>query len=360
MDSETLISCLKMLPASQSVLIRGDHGIGKSQIVRELAASVGKTLIDVRASTMQEGDAVGYPDLEKIKESGVTCFALPSWYIAACKEGCILFLDELNRGLIGVMNGMFQIVLDRELGSDVNGKPIRLHPDTQVIAAVNSGHNYTVNEIDPALLSRFWTVDFKPSVSSWISWAKSNDINPLIIDFIQKNPAHLRTDKEVEPGKKTPDQRAWQKFDTALSHNNIDLSECGGNPPVMLYHLAIGFVGVEAATAIVDFVKSYDSMIKAEDILNKWSKFEKRVAELGAEKHLALIQKISTLSESKNFSAKQITNLKNYFQVLSGELKMLLYHSIIKAKNTNNIEKFHPLVVSEIVDKIDAARKLSK
>jgi peptidyl-tRNA hydrolase len=360
MDSETLINCLKMLPPSQSVLIRGDHGIGKSQIVRELAISVGKPLIDVRASTMQEGDAVGYPDLDKIKELGVTCFALPSWYIAACKEGCILFLDELNRGLIGVMNGMFQIVLDRELGSDADGKPIRLHPDTQVIAAVNSGHNYTVNEIDPALLSRFWTVDYKPSVSSWVSWAKSNNINPLIIEFIEKNPAHLRTDKDVEPGKKTPDQRAWHKFDIALCHNKINLTEHGGSPPAMLYHLALGFFGVEAAMAIVDFVKNYDSVLQAEDVLNKWSKLKDRVVSLDAEKHLALIQKISTFFESKNLSAKQISNLHKYFQILSGELKMLLYGSIIKTKNTKNIEKFHPFVASEIVSKIDAARKLSK
>lgn len=360
MDSKTLISCLKMLPPSQSVLIRGDHGIGKSQIVRELAKSSGKTLIDVRASTMQEGDAVGYPDIEKIKELGVTCFALPSWYMAACREGCILFLDELNRGLVGVMNGMFQIVLDRELGSDSNGKPIRLHPDTQVIAAVNSGHNYTVNEIDPALLSRFWTVDFKPSVASWIDWAKDNGISPLIVDFIKNNPAHLRTDKEVEADKKTPDQRAWEKFNTALSYNKIDLAEHGGNPPDILYSLAMGFVGVEAAAALVDFVKNYESILKAEDVLNKWDKFESRVTALDSEKHLALIQKVAVFFENKKLNAKQIKNLHSYFNVLSGELKMLIYHSLVKTKNQENIGKFSPLVVSEIVGKIDAARKLSK
>jgi len=116
--------------------------------------SKGRVLIDVRASTMQEGDVVGYPDLEKIKTHGVASFALPSWFVRACMEPCTLFLDELNRGLVGVLNGMFQIVLDRELGSGPDGKPLKLHPGTQVVAAVNWGGSYTVNEMDDALLSR--------------------------------------------------------------------------------------------------------------------------------------------------------------------------------------------------------------
>ena len=36
MDAKTLIACLEVLPATQAVLIRGDHGIGKSQIVSQL------------------------------------------------------------------------------------------------------------------------------------------------------------------------------------------------------------------------------------------------------------------------------------------------------------------------------------
>ena len=108
MDALTLVQCMNSMPASQAILVRGDHGVGKSQLVYQLAAKAGKTLIDVRASTMQEGD-MGYPDLEKIKTLGMTCFTLPSWYVRACQEGCILFLDELNRGLIGVLNGMFRM-----------------------------------------------------------------------------------------------------------------------------------------------------------------------------------------------------------------------------------------------------------
>jgi len=358
MDAKTLIACLEVLPATQAVLIRGDHGIGKSQIVSQLNEKKGRVLIDVRASTMQEGDVVGYPDLEKIKTHGVASFALPSWFVRACMEPCTLFLDELNRGLVGVLNGMFQIVLDRELGSGLDGKPLKLHPGTQVVAAVNWGGSYTVNEMDDALLSRFWMQDFKPTVHDWIVWASASGVNTLLIDFIRTNPTHLRPTKTVEPGKKTPDQRAWVKLDETLKHAGIDLEESGGNPPDLLYPIAMGFVGVEAAAALVDYVKNYDALITAEDVLDRWSKFSKRVEELTMEKRLGLIEKIKVHCATNDWSSNQMLNLKKFFDVLSGEAKMNLFTSMMSTNKSENLVRFNTLVNSEIMRIIQQANAL--
>src|SRR5437867_2646181 len=79
----------------------------------------------------------------------VTRFNPPEWYMQACERPMVLFLDELNRATNEVMQAAFQIVLDRQL----NGW--KLHPLTRVYAAINMGANYTVNEMDPALLDRF-------------------------------------------------------------------------------------------------------------------------------------------------------------------------------------------------------------
>ena len=360
MDAATLTSCLNAFPASQAVLIRGDHGIGKSQIVQSLAAMKGKNLIDVRASTMQEGDVVGYPDIEKIKTLGMACFALPAWYVRACEEPCILFLDELNRGLVGVLNGMFQVVLDRELGNGPDGKPKRLHPETQVVAAVNWGSDYTVNEMDPALLSRFWVADFKPSVQDWLAWAKVNGINEVLVDFIQNNPNHLRPTKAVEPGKKTPDQRAWDKFNTTLKHMNVDLADCGGNPPALLYPIGMGFVGVEAAASLVDFVKNYQSVITAEDILVNWKKVAAKVKDLPTEKKLSIIEKVKDHCKRNKWNLNQVANLKSFFETLTGECKMSLYNGVLASGNTSNLTSFHGLVKDEIMGVINAAQAVAK
>lgn len=360
MDAKTLNTCIELLPSHIAVLIRGGHGIGKSQIVHTLAKVKKKEMIDVRASTMQEGDIVGYPDLEKIKETGVSTFALPSWYVRSCKEGVILFFDELNRGLPGVQNSMFQVILDRELGNGPDGKPMRLHPDTQVFAAVNDGPEYSVSEMDPALLSRFWTIDFTPTVDDWLGWAKENGINELIIDFIRNHPNHLRVTKTVEPGKVTPDQRSWVRFDQTLKHASIDLTECGGNPPSMLYPLSMGFVGVEAGAALTEFVKNYSQIITVSDILDNWKKVSKKVTDLTTDKKLGIIEKLKDDCKKNVWDLQQVANVKAFFDTMTGECKMNLYNGVLASGNTKNLTSFHHLCKNEIMEVINAAQAVSK
>ena len=362
MDAKTLVTCMEALPTCQAILIRGDHGVGKSQLVHQLSARRKKEVIDVRASTMMEGDVIGYPDLERTKETGVASFALPSWYVRACNEGVTLFLDEMNRGLPGVLNSFFQIVLDRELGSGPDGKPMRLHPDTQVVAAVNWGGDYTVSEMDPALLSRFWVAEFKPTVDDWIGWAKSEGgINDLIVDFIRLHPSHLRPTKQVEPGKTAPNQRSWAMLDRALRNVGIDLSECGGNAPALLYPLATGFIGVEASAALVDFVASYQSMITADDVLDRWSPaLEKKVKALSTEKQLAIIEKLKDHCKANDWSLEGVNNLQSFFNVLSGDLKMALFNGVLGTGRTKNVSKFHHLVQPAIMDIINGAKAVQK
>ena len=67
----------------------------------------------------------------------------------ACNEPVILFLDELNRGLPAVQQSFFQIVLDRQLGNDIDGNPYDIHPETRIFAAINHGNEYDVNDSCP-------------------------------------------------------------------------------------------------------------------------------------------------------------------------------------------------------------------
>jgi len=147
MDFKTFKECARRLPENVSVLVIGDHGIGKSQAVYQLGDDFKLPIVERRLSQMSEGDMIGLPELK----DGVTRFAPPDWYKTACDTPVILFLDELNRATDEIQQGAFQIVLGREL----NGH--KLHPETRVYVAVNHGAEYNVNDMDPALLDRFWT-----------------------------------------------------------------------------------------------------------------------------------------------------------------------------------------------------------
>ena len=205
MDIKTFQNVAHRLPAEMAILMRGPTGVGKSFLGKAIAEGEGKPFIDVRLSVMSEGDVAGYPDLEGMKKNGIMTMCMPSWFMRAVKEPVVLMLDEMNRALPGVQQSAFQLVLDRELGNDEDGVPYKLHPETRIIAAVNHGAEYDVNDMDPALLRRFWVCDIEPTSTDWIEWANENGIDSVMIDFIRQNPAHLRVDPtQVEPGTVAP------------------------------------------------------------------------------------------------------------------------------------------------------------
>ena len=155
MDINTFQNVASKLPPEMAILMRGPTGVGKSFMAKSIADELGLPFLDVRLSTMSEGDVGGYPDIEGMKETGVMSFCMPSWFIRGCQEPVLICLDELNRALIGVQQSAFQLILDRQLGNDKNGVPYTLHPDTRIVACVNTGAEYTVEDMDPALLRRF-------------------------------------------------------------------------------------------------------------------------------------------------------------------------------------------------------------
>ena len=55
------------------VLVRGKHGVGKSQVVYQIAESRGLPVIERRASQMTEGDLLGLPDTADTQINGRKC-----------------------------------------------------------------------------------------------------------------------------------------------------------------------------------------------------------------------------------------------------------------------------------------------
>ena len=194
MNIKTIKTIVPSLPPEIAVLMRGPTGVGKSHVARGFADVLGLPFIDVRGSTMDEAKVGGLPDMKAVDEKKVATFVVPSWFKRACEEPCVIMLDELNRSMPTVMQAFFQIVLDRELGNDEDGIPWRLHPETRVLAAINAGNEYDVNEMDPALLRRFWVCDVEPTVADWVEWAEGAGLDKILIEFVKQTPEHWRVD----------------------------------------------------------------------------------------------------------------------------------------------------------------------
>jgi len=359
MDIKTFKTLASKLPPHIAVLMRGPTGVGKSHMGKALADSLELPFLDVRGSTMDESQVSGIPDFETSKTSGVATFCLPSWYVRACREPVVLMLDELNRSMPQVMQSFFQIVLDRELGNNVDGQPIRLHPETRVIAAINHGSEYDVNDMDPALLRRFWVVDLDPSASDWIDWASVNDIDPLTIDFIRQHPEHLRVDPgSVDPGSVIPTPASWHRLDESLRHMGIVPSEIAGSRPDGMYALATGFVGTEASIAYTEFVSRYERVISAEDVLSGKID-EARVKDLQASEALAVIDKLVNHNLENTWVKKEAKNIAKFIKARGGEQMVYFWNALSKSQQLPNIQAIHKEIGSEVVKIVREARGLN-
>ena len=327
-DFKTFVGLAPAVSAARlPVLLRGRHGIGKSQVVYQLAAAAGLPVVERRASQMTEGDLVGLPSIEGNR----TSFNPPDWFKMACEEPVCLFLDEVDRATLEVRQGIFELTDSRKL----NGH--NLHEDTIIFAAVNGGEhgeNYQVNEMDPAELDRWSVWDIEPTVEDWLAWGKEN-VDGLVWDFINQNRAHLEHNAEIEPNKRYPSRRSWHRLNDVLA--NADL--LGEASPAM-FNLAQSFVGFEAAVAFNDFAKNYERVVTVDQLL-KGERVEALEA-FSLNEHCAMIEKVEAEDIcKKELSTEEIANLANYFITLPSEAAMKLWGVISQGGIQQNVVNFH-------------------
>lgn len=346
-DFKTFVSVAPIvLDAGYPVLIRGRHGIGKSELAYQIAKDKGLPVVERRASQMTEGDLLGLPDSDEMEftsEQGasktrkVTTWNAPDWFATACERPVLLFLDEVDRATTEVRQGLFELTDSRKL----NGW--HLHPETIIIAAVNGGEHgaqYQVGEMDPAELDRWTVYDVEPSVEDWLSWANGK-VDKVVWDFINQNRNHLEHGGDFEPNKVYPSRRSWARFSKAALTK--DLFSENANREVM-YVMACSFVGFEAAVSLRDFISNYEYQVKIEEILME-GKIEK-VAKFDINEHAAMVEKLQASGYLKEeLTDVQAQNLGEYFLVMPAEIGMKLW-SVLGSSDSivQNVVKVHGIV----------------
>ncbi len=327
-DFKTFVSVAPhVLNVRKPLMLRGRHGVGKSELVYQVSSDMGLPVVERRASQMTEGDLVGLPKTD----GEVTSFCPPDWLADACARPVLLFLDEVDRAIPEVRQGIFELTDSRKIFGNY------LHPDTVVIAAVNGGEHgsqYQVGEMDPAELDRWTVFDVEPTVEDWLDWAKDNT-SDVVWDFINQNRSHLEHNEDFEPNKVYPSRRSWKRLNDCLDGAEMLGEE--HNPAI--FHLSTGFVGFEAAVAFNDFVKNYERQVTVEMVVDQ-GKLEK-TKDFTINEHCALIDKMEAAETFKDaMTDAQSVNLANYFVSLPSEAVMKLWQVLGKG-NIDNVTKFH-------------------
>lgn len=171
--------------ARRPALIEGPTGIGKSELVHEVARGLGVSVVTLDLSLLEPPDLVGLP----VMKDGRTTYATPA---TLPTDGAgILLLEELNRAERYVQQPALQLLTAG-----------RLHeyqlPANWVCFAVTNPPTgeYHVTPLDRALEARFMKIRAKADRGPWLSWAESHGVHLAVRTVVRE---HSRALDEVSP-----------------------------------------------------------------------------------------------------------------------------------------------------------------
>jgi hypothetical protein len=247
MKASGIISELKLLiSARQPSFVWGGPGLGKSDVVRQVARETNVTLQDVRALLLDPVDLRGLPYLSEDHQSKWA----PPDFLPRDGEG-ILFLDELNAAPAMVQAGCYQLVLDRKLGEYTL-------PDGWVIVAAGNrdGDRAVTSRMPTPLRNRFTHLTFEVDMQEWCAWAIGANIRPEVIAFIRFKPDLLSNfDRDANA---FPSPRSWAFVSNILNQSPSSDIE---------HDLIAGTVGDGAATEFSAFLTTFRNLPNIDSIL---------------------------------------------------------------------------------------------
>lgn len=232
------------IAAGRPVFLWGSPGVGKSQVVAQLAAHKGLQLIDLRVIHLDPVDLRGLPVLSGTGAERSVAWVPPDFFPRSGKG--VLFLDELNAAPPSVQAACYQLVLDRKLGA------YTLPDGWCIIAAGNrETDRAVVHRMPSALKNRFIHVNFEVDMNDWVQWALDHDILMEIIAFLRFRPELLNNFDPQRDERAFPTPRSWQFVSDILKQHP---------GPALEYELISGTVGEGAAAEFAGFIRIFRSL----------------------------------------------------------------------------------------------------
>ena len=168
----------------RATMLWGTRGVGKSSIVRQVAAHFGVPLVDLRLTTIEPVDIRGaiYAD----DRQGKTVWFPPEFLPAPEVPAGILFLDELTAADQRLQISAYSLILDRRVGN------YRLPDGWQVIAAGNASfHGAVSHDMGTALADRMFHFNVQTVIDAFLAHALAEGFAPEVMAYLKVRPDKL-------------------------------------------------------------------------------------------------------------------------------------------------------------------------
>lgn len=195
-----------------SYMLHGRPGIGKTQIVEQLARYMGGRLYDIRLTQIEVSDLRGLPYYNH--ETRTT-----EWYrpqdLPADTEPAVLFLDEITAAEPHLLPTVYGLLQERRVG-------VHKIPDNVIIVAAGNtvDDGAVAYEMTTAVANRLVHMHVQADAEDWLrNYAVPNNLHPTVSAFIRARPELLETSVECQRAQKlvaaTP--RSWDRVSQIMN-----------------------------------------------------------------------------------------------------------------------------------------------
>jgi hypothetical protein len=344
--------------------IIGNHGIGKSSVIRQFASENGYSFHPYFLSQLSDmGDILGLPEFDRDSTGKAlsTSFIHPKKLPRKPKS--LLFFDELNRAHKDILQGIFQLALEGELHD------YKLPEDSIIIMAMNPAtEEYSVLDFgDKAFNDRFVHIKLDPTVSEFTSFMDGKYGKNDISEFVMENTKLLEEElSSFNLDFVKPSRRSWDRLLTL---------ENTGVPDDLMRELGFGIVGTEAMIAYASYKANKIRIVSADSILNDFDKVRPLVtkyfegdtlrSDIISTVNENLMAELNKIVENGAVTQKQNDNLVNYLLTIPKELAysfLFMFKSNIKVTEDELLHKglCSNTTVISIVNEVRSAKKAMK
>lgn len=305
------------------VLLMGPPGIGKTQIMEQVARECQIGLVSYTITHHTRQSAIGLPFIAEKNYGGmekhVTEYTM-SEIVAAIydkmeetglKEG-LLFIDEINCVSETLAPAMLQFLQYKTFGN-------HKIPDGWIIAAAGNPpeYNKSVRDFDIATLDRIKRIDVEADFGVWKEYARQADVHPAIISYLTAKPQHFYQVETTVNGRRFATPRGWEDLSGFLKvYEKIGLS-C--DREVVSQYIQHAKIAKDFANYIELYYK-YQSQYQIDEVLA--GKRNERLMELAVKAEFdEKISVIGLILSKLNVEFAKVGNRESYLELLFKKLK---------------------------------------
>lgn len=204
------------------VLLLGAPGIGKTQIMEQIARECGIGLVSYTITHHTRQSAIGLPFISE-KEYGGRKYAVTEYTMSeivasvyekmeqtGLREG-ILFIDEINCVSETLAPAMLQFLQCKMFGNQA------IPEGWLIVAAGNPPeYNKSVREFDVVTMDRVRKIEVEPDYEAWREYAEKENIHPAVLSYLRGRPSSFYQMERTVDGRQFATPRGWEDLSRIL------------------------------------------------------------------------------------------------------------------------------------------------